>query len=339
MNENPFGTGAEESIQDHRTIPHSPDMAVLYETGGVDYLPTDIENQHRVGICTAISLTQNQGKANNKKYSADFQYLLQKKFYDLAWYEGSSLLNALKVGKKYGFLPNDLWTHTTEADRSLPYSEYVAKLQNLSDAEINRLLVLCVDNLKGYAQVNVNDSMAVAKAINDSKAGIICRYAVDKNWWTDKNGNVSYKPEDINPLRAPTSLASGHAITMSKFDYTLTIDQILSNTWGTDWDKQGNADVDYSNYRMTEAWLITDKIYFLQNLKLGDNNDDVKRLQVFLNNHGFSIALSGPGSPGNETSYFGLLTQKALIRFQTANNISPTGFFGPITRTLVNSML
>ena len=58
----------------------------------------------------------------------------------------------------------------------------------------------------------------------------------------------------------------------------------------------------------------------------------------YLNAHGFIIAASGAGSAGNETKTFGSLTQAALIKFQKANNITPAaGYFGPKTRTVVNS--
>jgi len=40
------------------------------------------------------------------------------------------------------------------------------------------------------------------------------------------------------------------------------------------------------------------------------------------------------------TTYFGPLTQKALIKFQKANYISPAvGYFGPITQKLINFLL
>jgi len=79
---------------------------------------------------------------------------------------------------------------------------------------------------------------------------------------------------------------------------------------------------------------------FTRNLTIGSAGDDVQALQVFLNNQGFQVASSGPGSPGNETTYFGLLTQTALANWQTSQNITPAaGFFGPITRAAVNSMI
>jgi peptidoglycan hydrolase-like protein with peptidoglycan-binding domain len=64
---------------------------------------------------------------------------------------------------------------------------------------------------------------------------------------------------------------------------------------------------------------------------------DVKQLQIFLNSQGFTVAKKGAGSLGYETTYFGLLTQKALAKFQKANGITPAvGYFGPITRSFIN---
>ncbi|MFA5744607.1 MAG: peptidoglycan-binding domain-containing protein [Candidatus Paceibacterota bacterium] len=77
---------------------------------------------------------------------------------------------------------------------------------------------------------------------------------------------------------------------------------------------------------------------FARDLKLNTTGTDVQKLQQFLNTHGFILAESGPGSPGNETTKFGALTKAALIRFQKANNITPAvGYFGPLTRAAINS--
>jgi len=77
--------------------------------------------------------------------------------------------------------------------------------------------------------------------------------------------------------------------------------------------------------------------YFMRDLDLGSEGDDVKALQVYLNNQGFYVASSGAGSPGNETTYFGPATQDALSRWQRHNGISPSaGFFGVISRTFIN---
>jgi peptidoglycan hydrolase-like protein with peptidoglycan-binding domain len=67
----------------------------------------------------------------------------------------------------------------------------------------------------------------------------------------------------------------------------------------------------------------------------------VMYLQQLLNGAGYTIASSGPGSPGNETSKFGSLTRDSVRRFQCAKNIvcsgdeysTGYGFVGNRTRT------
>lgn len=58
---------------------------------------------------------------------------------------------------------------------------------------------------------------------------------------------------------------------------------------------------------------------FTQNLKLGSTGGQVMWVQEFLNSHGFQVAATGAGSPGNETSHFGPATKAAVIKFQNAN--------------------
>ena len=78
---------------------------------------------------------------------------------------------------------------------------------------------------------------------------------------------------------------------------------------------------------------------FKKNLRSGMNNSDVKKLQVFLNTHGFKVAAKGAGSPGKETTYFGAATRAAIMKFQKANKIKPVnGLLGPLTRGKINAM-
>lgn len=88
---------------------------------------------------------------------------------------------------------------------------------------------------------------------------------------------------------------------------------------------------------------------FNRNLSLGNSGEDVRELQRFLNqNEATRVAQSGPGSLLNETSYFGPLTQKAVIRFQelyASEVLTPvglsrgTGFVGPKTREKLNFLM
>jgi len=89
-------------------------------------------------------------------------------------------------------------------------------------------------------------------------------------------------------------------------------------------------------------------ITFSANLRLGSEGVQVVALQKILNQDSDTrIADTGPGSPGYETSYFGSLTQTAVVRFQekyARETLSPaglvrgTGFVGMYTRTKLNSL-
>lgn len=77
---------------------------------------------------------------------------------------------------------------------------------------------------------------------------------------------------------------------------------------------------------------------FKANLTVGSLGKEVKALQEFLNAHGYTVATSGAGSSGNETTTFGAATRAALVKYQKAKSIIPaSGYFGPLTREAVNA--
>lgn len=72
---------------------------------------------------------------------------------------------------------------------------------------------------------------------------------------------------------------------------------------------------------------------FTTDLTLGTQNEQVRCLQRYLNDHGYTIAASGVGSPGHETTQFKTLTLAAVKKWQEANGIAPaTGTFGAKSR-------
>ncbi|MCJ7829615.1 peptidoglycan-binding protein, partial [Patescibacteria group bacterium] len=74
---------------------------------------------------------------------------------------------------------------------------------------------------------------------------------------------------------------------------------------------------------------------FTRALYPGVSGADVKCLQQYLNGAGYAVAASGVGSAGNETQYYGSLTQAAVGAWQTAKGVvcgAYCGYFGPVSQ-------
>ena len=87
---------------------------------------------------------------------------------------------------------------------------------------------------------------------------------------------------------------------------------------------------------------------FTHTIKKYSVDKDIAELQKFLNSNGFTVATTGPGSPGHESTRFGTHTIAALKLFQEAHAdeiLAPSGSsksngqFGPNTIKLINKML
>ena len=85
-------------------------------------------------------------------------------------------------------------------------------------------------------------------------------------------------------------------------------------------------------------------VYLTSALAKGKTHSDVKSLQLVLNSDPETqISNSGVGSPGNETNYYGAMTEKAVQKFQEKYGIAApgdTGYgsVGPKTRAKINEL-
>ena len=81
------------------------------------------------------------------------------------------------------------------------------------------------------------------------------------------------------------------------------------------------------------------RFVFTRNLYFGITGNDVTELQSFLISHNTGPAARKLSVHGM-TKNFGILTQNALMEFQKKAGIKPaSGYFGPITRKYVNSII
>lgn len=305
----------------------------------IDYSGLPHDHQRKVGICTACAV----GAAVEKflitkglvppdwRASKEWFYKMGKVLVDGNTYEGSSAFTMLKCAQKYG-VPSES-KFPSNLDRS--YEEFIKNTtiteEMLADAALHKI--------PGYGQVSV-DQMSLMKALYDSISGLIIRMECGDNWWTDEFGNITWEKSKLCPLRVPKQIISGHLLVKTGYETEDAFTNFIRNSWNG-WCGDGNAFFDFATQKpyFTEAWTIVDKVLFTRDLKLGTTHSDVKRWQVWLNTHGFKVAESGNGSPGFETDYFGERTRLATAKFQAAKGISPTkGYFGIITRTMVNSL-
>ncbi len=96
------------------------------------------------------------------------------------------------------------------------------------------------------------------------------------------------------------------------------------------------------------AFTVSDCDKLSQNLRIGMSGADVLALQRILNmEQATQVSLTGSGSPGNETSYFGTKTKIAVIKFQElyrvdvltpAGLVSGNGFVGTYSRAKLHGL-
>lgn len=107
-----------------------------------------------------------------------------------------------------------------------------------------------------------------------------------------------------------------------------------------------------SSTSTTSSALVTqipNDFLFTKDMYNGLDSAEVKMLQIFLNADPQTLVKStGPGSPGNETTYFGSATQNAVERFQVIYKSvildplgfsNPTGIIGARSRSVLNQVL
>ncbi len=187
----------------------------------------------------------------------------------------------------------------------------------------------------GYGFIQDKTFDGIKQFLSDHGPSIMLM-RVGQEMWTASNGQNSWAENDILPLRPPAKIVSGHFVLIHSYDEKYIY---FLNSWSDQWGRKGHGyfDASYMPYVNDVGTIFP--LDFTHDLQQGMTDGDVQSLQRILNkNPQTQVAVSGPGSPGQETTYFGGLTFTAVKKYQTLNHINPTGYVGPLTRATLNNV-
>lgn len=269
-----------------------------------------------------------------QEYSPDYQWIDIKTFDGYALDAGTDMRSMFKsVSKPKGSLPYGQLPEQT----TLPLAQFssTSRVNSAMKAEAAKHIIA------SYAFHDEALTFDALKALIYANKAVCLLIRLGDEFWTDKKGRSSWAEKDILPLRTPTSVISGHFIVAGAYDENYIY---FANWWSSDWGRKGYGYF-ATNYlpQIVGVGTIVDSLdkiqtVFTRDLTVGSTGLDVQALQKYLNANGFPVAKSGAGSPGQETTYFGTLTQKAVAAFQAAKGITPSvGYFGPKTRAYINA--
>lgn len=271
------------------------------------------------------------------KLSPRFAYKLMKMLDGIPDKPGTFPRIGALVFVKFGCAIEDLLKN----DTSLSTDDYLA-------FELTKeLLANAAENkLPGFASVSP-DIESIKEAIYQN--GAVAGSTIVGDW------NVL--PVKANPSRGSHYTVWHRYERLSNGDYKI----YFKNSWGKGWLNwikswllPGFGYFLWSEYRFLVRDIIafTDipadylnkvkklPFRFTKELSLGVSDPQVRELQKMLNESPETvIALEGAGSSGEETSYFGPATKAALIKWQTKNGISATGYFGQLSIKKANERI
>jgi len=164
---------------------------------------------------------------------------------------------------------------------------------------------------------------------------------------TEEKKEIGFKLEELPPDKVLDSgLTVGQALSVLNLLRSFNVSQATLQT--VEDILQGKTTAPPTEPK-PDINAIPAEFQFEQDLKLGQTANEVRYLQIFLNSRPQArLAETGVGSPGQETNYFGPLTQAAVIRFQEKyaseilhplNLQQGTGYVGEMTKTKINQLI
>lgn len=286
-----------------------------------------VEYQGQQPACGAHSGSELEGITRKSRYSPRWAWFDIKSFDQLPLDSGTNMRAVFQsVTKGRGSL-----------DFSLLGNDVTLSEQDYAHPAITPTMTANAAQTLGYGYGFIADlTFNGIKQFIANHGPCIILLQVGDEWWTAANGTGSWAEKDILPLGPPKLVVSGHFVVLHSYDENYIY---FLNSWGNTWGRAGHGyfGANYMPFVNDVGALFS--LVFNKDLYLGLNDSDVKLLQQTLNKNPLTqVAITGAGSPGQETSVYGPLTKAAVIRFQRLNNISPqSGYCGPLTRAVLNS--
>lgn len=347
--------GAVKSPPDYRDVPLAAAGVVpLPDTFQTDVSPFPVWNQQKIGSCVAHAFAKamqmwwfkKHGEVVN--FSPRFLFILAKQIDGLPYGDvGTYPRIVASIAKNVGccteaLLPND---------SSLTYDQYI------NPALITQAMRDEAAKYKIPGYVFAHTAYEIRQAIYQYGA-VSLLMQIGKEWWTRPDGVGSWNKADIDPLRIPAVVVSGHEIV--GFGWEGTFDDIF-NSWSKDWADKGTNKFDISKWGpwVGEAIAIADipqnvldivhqlptpqdfHHTFNTILNPGDKNQEVIWLQAALMLDGeFDATLYAQLLQEGSLGFFkpGGVTQTALTKFQKKYGIAPYPRVGPLTQAQLNKL-
>lgn len=289
---------------------------------------------HSVALCLKHYFFQKTGKLID--FSPRFLDVLAKRFDGQPMDGGTYPRLVFKLAVKYGCAT----TKTVPNDTSLPIAQY------RNDAVLTKAAFDEAAQYKIPGFLRIPDNFDAVRQAVYFHGAVSTLLRIGSEWWTP-----SWNAKDIDPLRTPAEVTGGHQVTTHGWkDERLNT---LRNSWSVDWCDKGSAHYDYYKWEpfINEFWVVADIPEDLKNflnhlpapedfhyewdtdMKLGDNNEDVKFAQIALMILGFLAPV-----PAEELGIYGPKTANAVKAYQLAHRISPQApnNIGPKTRVALN---
>lgn len=164
-----------------------------------------------------------------RKYSPRFTWIDIKTFDGHALQDGTDMRSIFKSLAKKG-----------AADLNLLPNKIDVPLEEYADPKV--ITKEMVDNaqpriIKTYAFENGITFEGLKRAIYTHRA-VLVRVEIGEEWWTNKNGNKSWKEADILPLRPVKQPVGGHFVVLHSYDEDYIY---FANSFSKEWGRGGHG--------------------------------------------------------------------------------------------------